>query len=558
MDELIVDSIYEMVKKNFGLDNKIELTIPNQEFGDFASNVALQIAGQVHQPPLDIAQTLADQLKLKLTDYCSNVTVVRPGFINFRLDDHVLLSQLTKPPTKFLQDKLYLVEFSDLNPFKIIHAGHLYTSVVGDAIARLLIYSGATVKRLNYGGDVGLHVAKAIWGMLDATGSEDNLSYLDDVKPNERASWMTEAYVKGNQAYESNNEQAREQIYDLNRRVYEIQARQDHQSNLAKIYWLTRQWSYDSFDKFYQRLNITFDKFYPESLVVDAGLKIVQEYTNKGLFTHSQGAIVFEGEKYSLHTRVFINSKGLPTYEAKELGLAITKSKDYKYDTSIIITANEQSSYMEVINKVLELIDKKLAASTIYLSHGTLRLSGGVKMSSRLGNTLTADDVIDVTANELKDSLHLQDDRLVIGAIKYSFLKQKLGSDIIYEPHESVSIAGNSGPYLQYAHARARSILHKIDKIHLDINSSLNDDERALVLKLARANDVIYQSAKTYSPHLMCTYLYELAQTFNHFYEHNRVVGNKNEALRGAIVKIYADKLAEGLNLMGVEAPEKL
>jgi len=558
LDNLITNSLNEIVKKNYNLPYQADLTIPGEEFGDFACNIAMQIAGQVHQAPLAIAQTIAKNLRLALADYCSEVSVVKPGFINFKLYDHVLIAKLKAKPIKFLQDKTYLVEFSDPNPFKILHAGHLYTSVVGDSIARLLVYSGATVKRLNYGGDVGLHVAKAIWAMIDDIGGEDNISQLDSIKPDDRSAWMSQAYVKGNQAYESANELTKEEINNLNKRIYEIQDKQDHHSNLAKLYWLTRQWSYDAFDKFYERLSIKFDKFYPESLIANSGLNIVRQYQAKGVFIESQGAIVFNAEKYGLHTRVFINSKGLPTYEAKEIGLAMAKKQDYNFDKSIIITANEQDSYMAVINKVLELLDQDLASSTIYLSHGMVRLSGGVKMSSRLGNTIIADDLLDVTAEELKDNLHLTDDRLTLGAIKYSFLKQRLGGDIIYEPHESVSITGNSGPYLQYAHARAKSILAKINKSSLDERMELNSDERSLILKLGRAEDVIYESTKSYNPHILCTYLYELAQTFNRFYEHHRVVGHKKEAFRGELVKIYAKRLADGLTLLGIEAPDKL
>ena len=449
--------IRALLKEAYSYDAVLELTRPDEKFGDYATNVALQLAKKLGKNPRELAEEISGKIKTAFTDKIADVTVAGPGFINFRLTDKYLGSALqAETENTSLAGKQIVVEYSDPNPFKVLHAGHLYTSVVGDSIAKLLEHAGAVVHRVNFGGDVGLHVGKTIWAMLKELGGE-NLDKLSDIPEAERSEWMAKAYVKGTQAYDDNDD-AKAAIIELNKRVYKIHSDNDKDSPLAQIYWTTRQWSYDYFDAFYSRIGTHFEKYYPESATVKIGLDTVTAQLAKGVYQESDGAVIFEGEKYGLHTRVFINSEGLPTYEAKDVGLSMLKMRDYNFDKSIIITGNEQSQYMSVVLKSIEQFAPDLAHNTTHLTHGMVKLKGGVKMSSRLGNFLRAVDVLDA-ASEAAKSLGKDDanhDLTVLGAIKYSFLKNRMGGDIIYDPEESVSVEGNSGPYLQYAHARAR------------------------------------------------------------------------------------------------------
>ncbi len=534
----------------------VELSYPEEAFGDFATNVALKSAREQGVNPTQLATKLSDALKLKLGDWVENVEVAGPGFINIRLNVVALIEASHAQPERSLVGKVIVAEFSDPNPFKILHAGHLYTSVVGDAIANLLEMAGAKVYRVNYGGDVGLHAAKAIWSMLQALGGEYPAK-LNDINPEQRGEWMAQAYVRGSEAYET-AEAAKNAIQALNKKIYAIQATMDKTSPLGQIYWTTRQWSYDGFNVFYERIKVHFDRFYPESEATPLGVLEVDKQLRRGIFEKSDGAVVFAGEKFGLHTRVFINSQGLPTYEAKELGLFQLKKRDYNPDRSLIITGNEQEQYMAVVLKALEQFDPGLAASTTHLSHGLVRLTGGKKMSSRKGVVLRATDILDSAAEAAKEVSGKVDERIVLAAIKYAMLKQRMGADLIFDPKESVSILGNSGPYIQYAHARARSILSKASaQKSTDIND-LTGDERSLVVSLSRYAAVLNQAAAELSPHLLCTYLYETTQVFNRFYESNRVIGDPRESIRLGLVSMYADKLRDGLKLLGIEAPDHL
>jgi arginyl-tRNA synthetase len=556
------------VKDLFNLDVSVELSRPEEQFGDFATNVALQISKQLEKNPREIAEQLAELLRNHLGGIINSVSVAGPGFLNLTLSDTALQELVNLAPQKPLDGQTIVAEYSDPNPFKVLHAGHLYTSIIGDAIANLLENAGASVHRVNFGGDVGLHVGITMWAILRDLGGEypDKLQAIAEDK---RSEWMATAYVSGTQAY-SDSEQAKAEIVALNKRVYQLHADNDHESAFAHLYWICRQWSYDYFDEFYARIGVSFEKYYPESQTAPIGLETVRSHVSDGVYKESNGAIVFEGEKYGLHTRVFINSAGLPTYEAKDVGLSILKDQDYHFDRSIIITGNEQEQYMRVVLKSIEQFAPKLSAATTHLTHGMVKLSGGVKMSSRKGNFLRAVDVLDAARDANQAQSPQEGEVTTLGAVKYAFLKNRMGGDLVYDPIESVSLEGNSGPYLQYAHARARSILRKdssqaadhsepsLSRIDLRTDDAFKPGERSLVRKLSEYSEVLQQATSELMPHLICTYLYELAQTFNRFYEHDRVIADEREALRLQLVGCYSACLKNGLSLLGITAPEQM
>jgi arginyl-tRNA synthetase len=555
MKDELEKQITAAAKDLFDTKTEVELTRPEERFGDYATNVALQLSKQLGKNPREVGEALAAKLREDLAEQVSEVTVAGPGFVNLKLKDKALLGSLKAGPAQTLKDQTVVAEYSDPNPFKVLHAGHLYTSLVGDAIANLMETAGATVHRVNFGGDVGLHAAKSLWAIIKQLGGEDP-AQLVDVPENERADWLSARYVEGNAAYE--NDETKQAIVEINKRIYQLHDDNDHDSPFAQIYWTARDWSYQYFDGFYKRLGVSFEKYYPESQTAPVGLKTVREQLAQGVYKESDGAVIFDGEAYGLHARVFINSEGLPTYEAKDVGLIMLKWQDYKFDRSVVITGNDINEYMKVVLKSIEQFRPELVQATTHLTHGMVKLAGGAKMSSRLGNVLRAADVIDAAATANKQQTGQDNETTVLGAVKYAFLKQRLGGDIIYDPAESVSLEGHSGPYLQYAHARARSILRKADQQPAEPSGQLEPGERSLVRKLSEYPETVDKAVAELMPHHVATYLYELAQVFNRFYEDNRVIGDARESTRLGLVGSYANTLQQGLGLLGIQAPDKM
>ena len=541
------------IKDLYDLNIDVSFERPEEQFGDLSTNVSFRLAKELKRSPLDVAKELSTKIK---NDNILEVNVAGAGFLNFKLANRALMELARSEPSKPLEGKVVVVEYSDPNPFKVLHAGHLYTSVIGDGIANLIEVAGAKVYRVNFGGDIGLHVAKAVWGVISELGGElpDKLS---SVKSN-KAEWLSQCYIKGNDAYES-DDKTREDIKDLNKKIYKIAVSKDKESNLAKIYWTCRNWSYQYFNEFYSQVGIKFDKYYPESEVAEDGVKTVKDHM-PDVYQLSQGAVIFDGEKYGLYKNVFINSKGVPTYAAKDVGLIINKWQDYHFDKSVIITANEITDYMRVVLKSIEQFNEELVKRTVHLTHGLVKLVGAEKMSSRKGNILKASDILDLAKKATAERKLNSDQAVIVGAVKYSFIKQSIGGDIIFNPSESVSIEGNSGPYLQYALVRATSILSSLNNTELDMKDTdeFTKYERSLLLKIGEYHEVIDLAVSELKPHYLATYLYDLAQNFNRFYENSHVINDKREKFRGYLVKLYADRLASGLKLLGLETVKKM
>jgi arginyl-tRNA synthetase len=564
MKERLENLIAAAVRDLFSIDIKAVITRPEGEFGDYATNVVLQIASQLKRNPQEIADQLQPKLTEILADCCDNITIAGPGFINIKLKDSALWDQARAELAKTASDQTIVIEYSDPNPFKILHAGHLYTSIVGDAVANLLSSTGAAVHRVNFSGDVGLHVAKTVWAILfyesdsklDSDIAWPKVQSLAAKPLEERSDWLSDYYIKGNAAYRDDQNGAKTAVDNLNQQIYKIHEADDRTSPLAQIYWTCREWSYNYFEEFYKRIGSHFEKYYLESGTNVIGLETVREHIGD-VFKESEGAIVFNGENYGLHTRVFITSQGLPTYETKDVGLLIEKWQDYHFNRSIVITGSEQTQYMAVVLKAIEQFAPELARASQHITHGLIKLQGNIKMGSRLGNILRANEVLD-SVDEANTALNgKKDDRVVLGAVKYAFLKQRLGGDIIFDPAESVSLEGNSGPYLQYAYVRAASMLSKTGSDTLPADN-LQADERKLLLKIGEFQEVLQRAVNELLPHHICTYLYELAQTFNQFYETNRVIGNDREATRVQLVRCYAQTLKNGFELLGIPVIDKM
>ncbi len=547
--------------------------------GDYATNVALVLGKEMKKNPVELAEQIVQQilkvapleslkvrpwLRPKARPWLERVEVAPPGFINFFLTRDFFASELSrileqgdKYGKGINEDgKKIMIEYTDPNPFKEFHLGHLMSNTIGEAISRLVASQGADVKRACYQGDVGMHVAKAIWGHHKIFNSQFSISETLGAKD-----WG-EAYAVGAQAYES-DESAKPEINEINKKVYD---RSDEAIN--QLYDQGRQTSLDYFETIYKRLDTKFDYYFFESETGKLGKKLVEENIGQ-VFEKSDGAIIFPGENYALHTRVFLTKENLPTYEAKELGLAKLKFERYPCDQSVVITGNEVTNYFAVVKKALELIFPDLAKITKHLPHGMLRLTTG-KMSSRTGEVITAESLLESVkgqvALKIKDKYKVTEadeiaEKVSVAAIKYWILKQAPGRDVIFNPRLALSFEGSSGPYLQYALVRARSVVVKASAIGLrpDVGNSPPVELTTFERLLHRFPETAARAARDYAPQFLVTYLVELAAAFNNYYAAEQIIGADSGApYRLALTQAVATVLANGLNLLAISIPDRM
>jgi arginyl-tRNA synthetase len=555
--DFVKTTIGAIAKQLFADTSDIDVTRPEPQFGDYTTNVAMKLAKKLGKNPREVANQFIAKLESDKPEWLGKAEVAGPGFINLTLTDSALYANVLATVPQVSAGTNYVVEYSCPNAFKELHAGHLYQTIAGDVIARMLEQAGSTVHRTNFGGDVGLHVAKAMYGIM-AELNGVNPDKLAEIGAEEQAGFLSTSYVRGAKAYEEDSD-AKAKIEAYNQQIYSLHNTDDKESAFAQIYWTCRQWSYDYFDRFYERLEVNPFRYIPESTTVKPGLQLVEDGLAKGIFENSEGAVVYKGEKVGLHTRVFVTKIGLPTYEAKDLGVISIELGDYSFDHRILITGRDQAEYMKVVYAAAEELMPQLKDAMTHLTNGLIKFADGTKMSSRLGNVTSATDVLDIVAEQLSANEVVESkNSLMLSAVKYAFLKQRLGGDVAFDPQGSVSLQGNSGPYLQYALVRARSILAKAFAEANTKVSSLEPLERVFVQKMAAFQDEVAKATLEYAPHILCTYLFELASEFNTFYEHNRVLDNERSALRLKLVADYAQILDKGLELLGIERLERM
>src|SRR3989344_2999522 len=509
----------------------IKLEHPSSKnYGDYSSNLAMIMASKIKVKPIELAEKISQELnkyigtgqsmsysthsndytgsKFIVSDVLENVKAVLPGFINIFLAEKYLISQMGRAPDygkSVKTGKKMIIEFTDPNPFKEFHIGHVYSNSVGESIARINEELGAKVARANYFGDVGMHVAKSIWGMKKLAKNMDNKFLAQKVK------YLGEAYAIGATAFEE-DEKAKEEMKKINYLVFIaaqdymqkemkweprinyrqfVKADEKEIQEVGSLFQKGWEWSLAYFESIYRRLGAKFDYYYPESIV----------------------------GKYGLHTRVFINALGLPTYETKELGLAPTKYKDFQYDFSMIVTAKEINEYFQVLLKVLSLVKPDLASKTRHLGHGLVKLPEG-KMSSRTGKIISGEALLEMVKTKLKERLHNTGsdnytkaesefilEKTAVAAIKYSLLKVALPSDIVFDLEKSVNFEGDSGPYLQYTYARCRRVLRKAEDrgikymvSSIKYGKKLNEEEKDLLRTFYQFEEVVLEAGRNFLP----------------------------------------------------------
>jgi len=600
--KIIIKALSELgiEAENIHLEHPVDLSM-----GDYSTNVAMVYAKEKKTNPKELAEKIVSHLVARPINYLDKVEVAGPGFINFYLSKEFFeqnIVDILKTKEKWgsnekLKGQKILIEHSSPNLFKEFHIGHMVNNSIGEAITRIIKNFGADVKVISYPSDVGLGIAKVVSFIDDILKDKREINSLDDeilktiltnyISDDTAKNWNIEIvdqeerkkeilihqivtlggiYVASNIEYK-NKKEFQEKVTEINKKIYD---KSDKEIN--KIYEAGKRLTLQYFEKIVARLGSKFDDYIFESEAGEVGKKLVEDNIGK-VFKKSDGAVIFNAEKFdeSLHTRVFLNSQGLPTYEAKDLGLLKIKFDKYNPDKSIFITDNEQNEYMKVMLKATEQINPDWVKKTKHIGHGRLRFPEG-RLSSREGNVLTAVDVLDEVRNDvwgkMNESNKVEDkksvsEKISVGAVKYSILKSSSGKNIVFDKEKALSLEGNSGPYLQYTYARAKSVLDKAKQENIKSwvsHSQTNEVVGEVEKLLYRFPEVVERAGQEYEPHYIATYLFELAQAFNSFYGNNKIADktDENAPYKVALTEAVAHTIKNGLYLLGIETPERL
>ncbi|UCD03083.1 MAG: arginine--tRNA ligase, partial [Candidatus Aenigmatarchaeota archaeon] len=448
-----------------------------------------------------------------------------------------------------------IIEFAHPNTHKAIHIGHARNFTLGEALSKIMCFAGHDVKRVNYQGDIGPHVARCLWGIL-------NLG-LHEPKDG-KGRWLGIVYAKGSR--EASKYDVEMQIRQINKDLYA------GKPELVKLWKKTRRWSLGYFEDIYRDFGIKFDRYYFESEVEGPSVKLARKLKLGGKAKESDGAIVMDLEKYGLGIYVLLTQDGTPLYSIKDFVLADLQHKEYRPDRIIHVVSAEQELHFRQLFKSLQLIKSPVAGKKYHLSYGLVNLESG-KMKSREGDVVLYEDLKEkviaaarkISKEKNKDLSKKDLDKTAyavgMGALKYDMIKISPEKTIVFDWDRALRFEGNNAPYLQYTHARCCSILRKAGKKTGKRNASVLRDgkEFAVLRKVSEFPEIVEKSGAEMRPHYIATYAYELCDTFNEFYQHVPVLNSgKERGTRLALVKAVSITVRNALNLLGIEAPGKM
>ncbi len=526
-----------------------------EKFGHVYTNVAMRL------------KVDAGSIAEKLESSFPRVEVAGNGFINIWLEENFLRSHIEvkdKIKTKFTDRKI-LVEHSSPNLFKPFNIGLFMNNTIGEFISRSMKISDADTTTISYPSDISLGIAKAIFII-----KRDEVNNIG--KDYSKVENLGEAYVEGVKYFEEHKDDTEKtkEIKDIANNLFN-----NIESKDLEVYNSSKKINIDYLFDLLSRFGSTFDGLVYESEAGVVGKKIVLANLDR-VFTESEGAIVYvpSEDRKDIHTSVFINSEGNPTYEAKDIGLIDIKFSKYNPEHSFTVSDNEQTQHFKSVFAAISDIDglwKDRADKNIHVAHGRMTFKGE-KMSSRLGGVPLALDTINVVIDEVKEKSgdrlsHLTETErekvyfdIALSALRISILRAKPGSNINFDPETSLSFEGDSGPYLEYTHARCSSLLSKGRESNTTPKLNESISITTLEIKLAQFSDILKVSIEEIAPQKLVSYLFELAQEFNSYYASNQIIveGDSSTEHRLYIVEQSKNILKIGLNTLGINAVERM
>jgi len=492
-------------------------------------------------------------------------------------DDHFGMKRATE------NSPLVMIEYSSPNTNKPLHLGHVRNNLLGWSLANIMEANGNKVVKTNIVNDRGIHICKSMLAWLKYGNGETPES------TNKKGDHLVgDYYVVFDKHYREEveelmaqgmSEEKAKQEAPLIKEAHEMLVKWEQNDPEVRALWeKMNAWVYAGFNETYKKMGVSFDKIYYESQTYLKGKAKVEEGLAKGLFErHEDGSVWVDLTNEGLDQKLLLRSDGTSVYMTQDIGTAEMRFQDYPIDKMIYVVGNEQNYHFQVLSILLDRLGFKWGKELTHFSYGMVELPNG-KMKSREGTVVDADDLIALMvggAYEISMKLGKYDDmteeerreiaRIVgMGALKYFILKVDARKNMLFNPEESIDFNGNTGPFIQYAYARIRSILRKNEENNYaltNITSPLNAKEIELIQKMNEFGDVVEQAGKNYSPSGIANYCYELTKTFNQFYHDYSILNESDEqkkAIRLMIAKNVAKLIKNGMFLLGIEVPERM
>ena len=605
IEALISKAAGEAVKALYGMDatekttdstsRLLQLQKTRSEFEGNLTLVVFPFVKAAKKSPEQTAQQIGEYLQQNCAAI-SKFNVVK-GFLNLSIGDGAWLELLKAIDaddhfgTKIAHEgsALVMIEYSSPNTNKPLHLGHVRNNLLGWSLAQIMEANGNRVVKTNIVNDRGIHICKSMLAWLKYGNGE-----TPESSGKKGDHLIGDYYVAFDKHYREEikqlvaqgmDEEKAKQEAPLIKEAHEMLVKWEQGDAEVRALWeKMNSWVYAGFDETYKKMGVSFDKIYYESQTYLKGKAKVEEGLAKGLFErHDDGSVWADLTNEGLDQKLLLRSDGTSVYMTQDIGTAEMRYEDYPIDKMIYVVGNEQNYHFQVLSILLDRLGFKWGKELVHFSYGMVELPNG-KMKSREGTVVDADDLV---ATMISDARQMSEDkvnklegiseeekqeiaRIVgMGALKYFILKVDARKNMLFNPEESIDFNGNTGPFIQYTHARICSILRKSSGaiklssalLHSCTPALLNEKEIELIQKMSEFGAAVEQAGKDYSPSGIANYCYELTKEFNQFYHDYSILNAESEESRQVrllIARNVAKIIRNGMSLLGIEVPERM
>lgn len=553
------EKIIKILEKETNLSNKEVSTLleipPNSSLGDFAFP-CFGLSKKLKKSPNEISKELAQKIKSKYLEKVESKGPYLNLFLNRKELAKSVLEKESKKPKK--ESKKIVIEFPSPNTNKPLHLGHVRNIVLGQSVSEILTFTGNNVIKSNLNNDRGVHICKSmvayeLWG-------KNSTPEKEKIKSDHFVGKMYVEFAKHLKEDPSLDKTAQDYLLKWEKKDKDIRG----------LWKKMNSWALEGFEETYKRFGLKFDNVEFESKIYNDGKEIVLNSFKKGITKKKEdGAIFIDLEKEGLGEKILLRGDGTSIYITQDLNLAVKRKEKLGFDSLFYVSAVEQIYHFKALFTILKKLGYKWADNLQHLSYGMVNLESG-RMKSREGNVVDADKLLDeleaLSREELKKrnkdlsekDLKEKSKKISLSALRYYFLKVEKGRDMVFKPEESISFDGNTGPYLLYTYARARSIIKKSKNKGLPKYDKITDLEKELLFELAKFNEVILQARNTISPNLIANYCFELAKKFNEYYQKEKIIGSNEEEFKVQLIEKISKTIKGSLSLLKIDVLEEM